>query len=140
MRTAMLAAAVALTAPVLADDKKPNQEVRALDLKGVRVVAAQDFGEPKPTEVRTADDLAKSGLFADAAGRDAIKKQVDFEKEKLVVFAWSGSGRDRLTPELKTADKKSVAVFAYKVGETDDLRRHALAFAVPKDATVEVKK
>jgi hypothetical protein len=135
MRTATLTAALLLVVPLSADDK-PG--VRALDLKGVRVVESKDFGAPKPAEVKTADELAKSALFAD--GRDAIKKQLDFSKEKLVVFVWSGSGRDKLTPELKTVDKKVVAVFTYKVGETDDLRRHALVFAVPKGATVEVKK
>ena len=137
MRTAMLTAALFLAAPLSADD---GPAVRALDLKGVRVVSVEDFGEPKAVEVKTDEDLAKSTMFTDADGRDAIKKQLDFTKEKLVVFAWSGSGGDKLTPELKTADKKTVAVFAYAAGKTFDLRRHALVFAVPKDAAVEVKK
>jgi hypothetical protein len=67
-----------------------------------------------------------------------MKKHVDFAKEKLVVFAWAGSGQDKLTPVLPTDGKK--AVFTYKVGATDDFHRHGAIFAVPKDATVEVKK
>ena len=139
MRTAMLTAALFLAAPVSAEDKPAKQEVRALELKGVRVVTA-DFAEPKASEVTTDEEFAKSPLFPDADSRDAIKKQVNFAKEKLVVFGWSGSGGDKLTPELTTADKKTVAAFTYKAGATDDVRRHALVFAVPKDATVEVRK
>ena len=108
-------------------------------LKGVTPVESKDFGMPKPVEIATADALAKSPAF-DAAGRAAAKKQVDFATEKLVVFAWSGSGGDKLTPERIVADKKTILVFHYQAGRTDDLRRHALVYAVPKDAVVEVKK
>jgi hypothetical protein len=137
MRSA-IAAAVLLAVPAFAEDKP---QVRALVMKDVKLVQPKDFGAPpKAIEIKTADELAKSAAFADDAGRDAIKKQVDFTKEKLVVFAWSGSGGDQLTPELKADGKKLAAVFTYKVGETDDLRRHALAFVVPKDAEVKVVK
>jgi hypothetical protein len=141
MKSVMCAVAVVLAGAVpavrvSAEDKKP--EVRPL--KDVKFAESEAFGVPKPLVISTADELAKSKAFADDAGREAAKKQVDFATEKLVVFAWSGSGRDRLTPELKTDGKKVTAVFAYKVGETDDLRRHAVAFVVPKDATVEVRK
>ena len=139
MRTTMLTAALFLAAPVLADDKPTKEAVRTLELKGVRVVTP-DFAEPKASEVTTDEELAKSPLFPDADSRDAIKKQLNFAKEKLVVFGWSGSGGDKLTPELTTADKKTVAVFTYKAGVSDDVRRHTLVFAVPKDAMVDVKK
>jgi hypothetical protein len=115
----------------------PDDKPQVRLLKDVKPAESKDYGNPKPVEIKSADDLAKSKAFDDA-GRDAVKKAVNFEKEKVVVFAWSGSGRDRLAGEL-SKDGKS-AVFTYKVGETDDLRRHSLAFAVPKDAKVEVKK
>ena len=133
MRLLALLAAFTLVSVAVAEDKPA---VRALDLKGVAL--KHDGNEPKPAEIKSAEELAKAGVFADAAGRDALKKQIDFAKEKLVVFAWSGSGGDKLTPSL-AADGKKVA-FAYKAGLTDDIQRHGHAFAVPKDATVEVKK
>jgi hypothetical protein len=136
MRGVFCAAAVLLAVPAFADDKPA---VRALDLKGVTVVQPKDFGgPPKPVEIKTAEELAKSAAFADDASRDAVKKQMDFSKEKLVVFAWSGSGQDRIAGELDKDGK--AATFAYTAGFTDDLRRHALVFTVPKDAAVKVAK
>jgi hypothetical protein len=129
-------AAVLVTLPAYADDK-PG--VRALDMKGVKLVQPKDVGaRPKAIEIKSADELAKAAVFADDAGRDAIKKQVNFEKEKLVVFAWSGSGGDKIASAL-SKDGKS-ATFSYTAGFTDDLRRHQHVFAVPKDARVEVGK
>ncbi|VTR90855.1 unnamed protein product [Gemmata massiliana] len=137
MRSGMCAALVLVVGAVFANEPaKP--EARVLNLKDVHVVAQSDGGEPKPSEIKSAKELADSLLFADAARRDAIKKQVDFEKEKIVVFAWSGSGQDKLTATMSKDGK--TAEFTLKTGLTDDLRRHALVFAVPKDAKVEVKK
>jgi hypothetical protein len=109
-----------------------------LSLKGVAVDFSQGGSEPKPLEVKSADELAKADVFADEAGRDAIKKQVDFSKDKLVVFVWSGSGQDKLGAALSKDGR--TAVFTYTVGLTDDLRRHAYVFAVPKDCDVKLMK
>lgn len=134
MRSVLCAVVMLAAIPAFADDKL---EVRLL--KDVKPKESEKYGEPKPVEITTADELAKSTAFDDA-NRDAVKKAVNFDKEKLVVLAWSGSGQDRITPELKTTNKKLTAVFTYSAGATDDLRRHAFAFAVPKDAKVEVTK
>ena len=133
MKSAMCAVAVLVAVPAFADEKPA---VRALDMKGVKLVQPKDVGSPpKPVEVKTADELMKSAAFADDDGRAAAKKQVDFSKDKLVVFAWSGSGQDKIAGAMSKDGK--TAVFAYTVGLTDDLRRHALVFAVPKDALVK---
>ena len=135
MRRIFCSVALVLAVPALAADEKP--EVRFL--KGVRPAEAANPGPPVPVEIKSAAELEKSRAL-DAADRAAAKKAVNFDKEKLVLMAWSGSGGDRLAPELVTADKKLTAVFKYTAGFTDDLRRHAYAFAVPRDAAVEVKK
>jgi hypothetical protein len=137
MRLLSLLAAFTLVSVAAAEDKPA---VRTLDLKDVKLVLPERLTEPKPAEIKSAEELAKAKEFADDTGRDAVKKQVDFAKEKLVVFAWAGSGQDKLTPDLVTDGKAVKATFAYKVGATDDFRRHARVFAVPKDAKVEVKK
>ena len=139
MRFFATLALLALVSAVSAQDTdKPA--VRELDLKGVKLVLPERLTKPKPAEIRSAEELAKAKEFADDASRDAAKKQVDFAKEKLVVFAWAGSGQDRLTPNLVTDGKKVTATFTYKAGATDDFARHARVFAVPRDAAVEVKK
>lgn len=120
---------------MLAAEEKP--EVRRLP--DVKPLESEKYGISAPLEITSAEELAKSPAFDDT-GRAAAKKAVNFATEKLVVFAWSGSGRDRLTAELQTRGPKKVAVFYYKMGETDDLHRHTQAYAVPKDATVELKK
>jgi hypothetical protein len=137
MKSVMCAvAAVLFAVPTVACEGPPD--VRALATKGVTFDDSKGGSEPKPVEIKTAEELAKSPLFADAAGRDEVKKQVDFAKEKLVVCAWSGSGGDKLGGEL--VKRGGTAQFTYTAGLTDDLRHHAHVFAVPKDAKVEMKK
>ncbi|MBN9119832.1 MAG: hypothetical protein J0I06_11845 [Planctomycetes bacterium] len=109
-----------------------------LDLKDVAAVQPKGGDVTKPTEIKTADELARSPLFR-AGAADELKKHVDFSKEKLVVFAWSGSGRDAVTGATRTADKKLLAQFLYAPGATRDLRQHFKVFVVPGDAEVKVE-
>jgi hypothetical protein len=113
-----------------ADDKAA---VREIPTKGLKVLPPKGGKATAPTEIKSADELAKNEALKGAA--DAITKQVNFETEKLVFFAWSGSGQDKVAP-----DEKSPGAFTYTRGLTRDLRRHVRLFAVPKDAKVEVKK
>lgn len=87
------------------------------------------------TPLRFASEKELAVRVPDAAQRAAIVKQVDFEKEHLVLFSWSGSGGDKLAP---TEGKPGEAAFVYTAGFTDDLRRHAHLFAVPAKAKVLV--
>jgi hypothetical protein len=132
MRSALLLLSF-LAAPVLADDKPAVKEIPT---KGLKLT----FPE-KPTGTKTPDvitseaDLAKSPLFKDAS--DGITKHLDFAKEKLVVFTWSGSGQDKIDAEAKTTDETTTVTFKYAPGRTRDLRQHIHLFAVPKDAEVK---
>lgn len=128
VRTLILTAAVIFAAPVLADDKPAVKEIPTKDLK---ITLPKGGKATEPTVIKTADDLAKSVPLKDAA--DAIKKEVNFDKEKLVFFAWGGSGRDKIAPDAKTP-----GTFAYTAGLTRDFRMHAHLFVVPKDAEVKV--
>ncbi len=136
MKSVMCAVALLVAVSVFACGDNPP-DVRVLAVKDVKFDHEKGGSAPKPVEIKTAEELAKSPLFADDAGRDAIKKQVDFTKEKLVVFVWSGSGQDKLTGTL--IKRGGTAQFTFKAGLTDDLRHHGHVFAVPKDAKVEVK-
>jgi hypothetical protein len=128
MRAAILGALFLAVPAIAADDKPAVKEIATKDLK---VTFPKGGKATEPTEIKTADDLAKSPVLKDSA--DDIKKQVDFAKEKLVLFTWSGSGGDRIIPVENTAGG-----FIHSLGLTRDLRMHVKLFVVPKDAEVKV--
>lgn len=59
----------------------------------------------------------------------ALVKQVDFEQQVVLVFAWRGSGQDRLSFEVAESYPEQV-FFRYKPGRTRDLRPHLYVFAL----------
>ncbi len=128
MRVAFLSA-LFLAVPVFAADEKPT--VKEIPTKDLKIAFPKSGKATEPTEIKTTDELTKSAALKDAA--DEIKKQVNFEKEKLVFFAWGGSGGDKITP-----DEKTVGTFTLTRGLTRDLRMHMRLFVVPKDAAVKI--
>ena len=75
-----------------ADDKPAVKEIPAKDLK----VKSPEKGSKttEPTIYTAAEDVAQSPVVGGAV--EEVKKQVNFEKEKLVVFAWRpGKALDR---------------------------------------------
>ncbi|MDY3552200.1 hypothetical protein R5W24_001280 [Gemmata sp. JC717] len=133
MQHALLAMAF-LAVPALAADDKPV--VRELQTKELNVAPARGGKAGEPAEIKSADDLAKNPVLKDAA--DDVKKLVNFENEKLLVFAWDGSGQDKIAVTGETKDGKSVLTLTYTPGLTRDLRQHVKLFVVPKGA--EIKK
>lgn len=130
MRIATCAVVVMFVGAAFAADDKPA--TREIATKELKIVFPERGGKAtEPTELKSADDLAKSAALKGAA--DEIKKQVNFDKEKLVFFAWQGSGGDTLS-----ADEKTAGTFSLVRGKTKDLRQHLHLFVVPKDAVVKV--
>jgi hypothetical protein len=131
MRTLFVTlAGLALCGAAAAEDAKV---VRPLDLKDLPFRSEGPFG--KPVVIGTADELAKAVDDKDA--RDAIAKAVDFKTENLVVFAWAGSGQDRVALTVEKGEKGPVVVTTFKGGLTRDLRQHVHAYAVSKSATMK---
>ncbi len=56
----------------------------------------------------------------------------------MLVFAWAGSGGDKVALTDETKDGKTVLTVTYTRGLTRDLRQHVKLFMVPKGA--EIKK
>lgn len=92
----------------------------------------------KPTKIKDAETLAK--IVPDPASQECILDEVDLKKEYLLLFTWSGSGRDTLTFEPKKGDEGMEVVFTYKRGLTRDLRHHVKLFALPKKTKFSVEK
>ncbi len=62
-------------------------------------------------------------------------KDVDFTKRKLVVFVWSGSGRDEVQPIIKESYPEQISFNKIR-GRTKDLRRHFVVFSIRKNAVL----
>jgi hypothetical protein len=135
MRVCVIVAGLFAVSLGLAEDEKPAP--KEIPLKNLMTTVSDKAKVTEPAIVTTAEELAKNAVVGKAA--DEIKKKLDFDKEKLVVFAWSGSGGDKLGGELNTADKKTTALFKLTPGLTRDLRQHIHLFVVPKDAEVKVE-
>jgi hypothetical protein len=85
----------------------------------------------KPT--RITNPKVFLATYPDADRRNEALKKVDFAKEHVLIFVWTGVSSDRLTAEVEEG-KKGQVVFTYTPGETKDraLPRYRV-FAIGKD-------
>lgn len=140
MRVCAVLTAVLVSSAALADDKdkgKDKPTVRAIPTKDLKVTAQRGGKVSEPASVTSEEELAKSPVVGPAA--DDLKKLIDFQKEKLLVFSWSGSGEDVVTLSIGAEGKDSIVYGEYIRGRTKDLRTHVRLFAVPKDLKVVIE-
>ncbi len=119
-------------APSAAEDK--DKLVRELELKSPKIGVKKGAQPGDAAKITSKAELAE--LIPDEATRDAIAEIVDFDKDYILIFAWAGSGGDKL---VGTGDKGKV-LFTVTRGKTKDLRQHLRVFAVAKDAEWSVAK
>ena len=113
-------------------EAKPIQELT--DVKPTQAVF-KDAGRSKPLVLRKQEDLAK--YFA----KDELEKitaKVDLKNQVVLVFAWRGSGGDRLSYDVLESFPEQI-VFRIKPGRTKDLRRHVRLFALRSNVKWSVK-
>lgn len=133
----MILGACILAVPLLGllANERFRNDVREIDFKGVKPQAG---GQPdKPTVIGNGEELAKA--IPDEQTRARIRKEIDFDKERLLYFAWTGSGEDRLTWDVNVLCSKSrerEVIFRYHRGRTDDTKSHIRLLAIPKDKRV----
>jgi hypothetical protein len=127
--------------------------VRPISTQNLRIKAAIPRGTDAttPSIITSAEALSKVGpLTPDAA--DAVRTQVDFNSDQLVVFWWTGKGHDRLDTTRETiVEKKTVTgtraviekrisiTFVFTPGSTRDPSTHLRLFIVPKGAEIKVE-
>ncbi len=80
----------------------------------------------KPLVIRSEKDAAD---YYSPKALAALKEKVDFEKQFVLVFAWRGSGQDRLSYDVLESFPEQI-VFKYKPGRTRDLRPHVHTYAL----------
>ena len=77
-----------------------------------------------PKQIKTAEDIVK--YFGKEQAK-VIGKKVDLKRQMIFVFAWRGSGGDRLIYDLAKSNPP-IYQFHFVHGETDDLRKHAYVY------------
>ena len=128
LRKVMLVAiCVVVPSSVTADEVGKLREIEAKDLK----VDSEKGNVTKPRVIASAADLDKA-----IPNADAVKKQVDFSKDKLLLFAWRGGSSNQLRGKLSDDGKR--VNFTFIPGRLRDPQRHVHLFAVPKDAEFKV--
>ena len=86
--------------------------------------------------IQSLDDALK---HLSRASVESIAEKIDFEKEQMLIFAWQGSGRDRLYGRT-TSGKEATTQFSYTPGKTRDLKTHVMVYSLPKDMKWTVDK
>ena len=89
----------------------------------------------KPVELKSEADAGK--YF----GKDELAKltkEVDFTKQVVLVFAWKGSGGDKLDYTVAESAPEQIR-FTYSPGRTRDLRPHVHIYVVRSDVKWSAK-
>lgn len=112
--------------------------IQEINIKGLKIPPVDPQASVyKPAKITSTMELAK--IFPAQETQEKISKQVDFKKQYLLYFRWTGSGGDKITPVLKMATTGPVIVFQYKAGLTDDVAHHARLFALKQGTKWEAK-
>ena len=120
-----------------ANKKDKDAVVREIDLKGFTRTRTTGVAT-KPTRITNIEELAKAFPDTDKEWLDRIARQVDFEKEELLFFAWKGSATDMLSFKIDQTRQGPIAVFSYKQGFGDDVPRPQLRlYAIAKNWRIE---
>ena len=88
-----------------------------------------------PLVLRSAADAAR---HFDAAHAAALARQVDFAKQFVLVFAWRGSGQDRLDAAVAESYPEQI-FFTHRPGRTRDMREHVRIFALRRNVAWRVR-
>ncbi len=108
-----------------------------VELQRVRPKASvwKDSTWRKPFVLKSAKDAAE---HFEADSLADLLRQVDFERQFVLLFAWRGSGQDRLEVEVAESYPEQIT-FIHQPGRTRDLRQHARAYALRSNVTWRVR-
>src|SRR3954452_18458820 len=97
---AVAATSLSVASADVTNKKGKEAAVREIDLKGFTRAMTRGVAT-KPTRITNAEELAKAFPDTDQEWLDRIAKQVDFENDELLFFAWTGSNTDKLSFEVE---------------------------------------
>jgi hypothetical protein len=81
----------------------------------------------------------EAGEHFDADELAKLAKQVDFAKQIVLLFAWRGSGQDKLDAAVAESYPEQI-FFSYAPGRTRDLREHVRIYALRSNVRWSVKQ
>ena len=110
-------------------------------------IARLDKVTPKPSVFKTSSRRKPIVLRSEKEaaehfsedGLAKLTKQVDFEQQFVLLFAWRGSGQDRLRHDVAESYPEQV-FFTYKAGRTRDLRPHVYVYALRSNVKWSMKQ
>ncbi len=108
---------------------KPAGPIRELEGVQPKEDAFRPARPLRPLVLKSAEKAARYLSEEDVA---RLKKEVDFAQQVVLLFAWQGSGQDRLTYEVAESSPEKVA-FERQPGLTRDLRPHVRVYVVSAD-------
>tara|TARA_B100000700_G_scaffold29216_2_gene28100 strand:+ start:81 stop:881 length:801 start_codon:yes stop_codon:yes gene_type:complete len=100
-----------------------------VEIEEVSISAFTLDGAMKPLLLQSFEEAA---AYLDTKNLAVVKDKVDFSKQEILVFAWRGSGQDRITYEVLESFPEQIR-FSYQPGRTRDLRPHVKVFVVRSD-------
>lgn len=131
LATAVAAAIAAATLSATAGATPP-----IVKLEGIQPPAAF-FDKARRTEPLVIESQEEAAKQFDRLGRDKLREMVDFDEQFVLVFAWRGSGQDKLDYEVAESFPEQIT-FNYTPGRTRDLRPHLYIFALRNNVTWRV--
>ncbi|MDA7977903.1 MAG: hypothetical protein MPJ50_03930 [Pirellulales bacterium] len=111
-------------APIVAVSVEPNEDV------------FEKSGHSKPLVLQSKQDATK---YFGEKQLAKLTDQVDFSKQMVLVFAWRGSGQDKLEYVVMESYPEQIA-FSHQPGRTRDLRPHVKVFALRSNVKWSCKK
>jgi len=130
LRTFGLLLALAALGVVQAQDKPKIAKVIEIPLGATDKVAVKSGDWDKPHPISADDDLKK--FISDAPTRKKVLGAIDFQTHVLLLFAWQGSGGDKIAAKIVEETPQEIR-FTMKAGATDDIRQNVQLFAVAKE-------
>ena len=89
----------------------------------------------QPIKITSLKDAAK---HLQKETLEQIKKEVNFQKQFVLIFAWQGSGGDRLKFDVAESFPEQI-FFSIQPGLTDDLRSHVRVFVLRSNVRFKVR-
>jgi hypothetical protein len=130
----------AATAPTTAPATAPATAAAILPIRELQGVTANDSafkvsGSTKPLVLKSEKDATDYFTKEELA---KLTQQVDFKSQIVLLFAWQGSGQDKLDYTIAESYPEQIR-FSFTPGRTKDLRPHFYIYTLRSNVVWSVK-